>query len=235
MLTLGGELKRQELLSARLGDVLSYLYMASMVLKHYRDQGEPVDDLPLVEWSCRTMLYQAQEQLHSLLRNFPNRLVAFFLRMLIFPRGRTFSAPADSLGLKIVDKIINPTPTRNRLASAAYLTDEPTNHLASLQKVLIMADDIKPLERRVFDAKRRGEITSEDTPGQIAEAARRGILTAEEAQTINEFDARAMEIIAVDDFDPSELSRVDLKPKTARKKTRKKASIRKKNSTAKDE
>jgi acyl-CoA dehydrogenase len=219
MLTLGGELKRQELLSARLGDVLSDLYMASMVLKHFRDQGEPVDDMPLVEWSCRTLLYHAQEQLHSLLRNFPNRLTAFLLRILIFPRGRTFSAPSDVLGRKIVDKIVNPTPTRNRLAPCAYLTPEPTNHLALLQELLEMADDIKPLERRVFDARRRGEIQTGDTPGQIAEAEQLGILTSEEAQQIRDFDARVMEMTGVDDFDPAELSRTGLKASSPRKKS----------------
>ena len=84
MLTIGGDLKRKELLSARLGDVLSYLYLTSMVLKHYQDQESPQDDLPLVEWSCRTLLYRAQEQFHGLLRNFPNRWFARLLRFLIF-------------------------------------------------------------------------------------------------------------------------------------------------------
>jgi acyl-CoA dehydrogenase len=219
MLTLGGELKRQELLSARLGDVLSDLYMASMVLKHFRDQGEPVDDLPLVEWSCRTLLYHAQEQLHSLLRNFPNRPIAFMLRVLIFPRGRTFSAPSDALGRKIVDKVINPTPTRNRLAHSAYLTAEPTNQLALLQELLETADDIKPLERRVFDARRSGEITAGDTPGQIEAAERLGVLTGEEAQRIRDFDARVLELTGVDDFDPAELGRTGLESKPAAKKT----------------
>ncbi|HEY5667340.1 MAG TPA: acyl-CoA dehydrogenase [Gammaproteobacteria bacterium] len=207
MLTLGGGLKRQELLSARLGDVLSYLYLASMVLKHYRDQGEPVDDLPLVEWSCRTLLYRAQEQLHSLLRNFPNRTVAALLRFAIFPRGRSFSSPADSLGLRIVESIINPTPTRKRLAACAYLTPEPTNLLAALQECLEMADDVRPLERRVFDARRRGEIKSDDTPGQIDEAERLGVLSAEEAEAVRRFDAKVMEVTAVDDFAPDELGR----------------------------
>jgi len=228
MLTLGDQLKRQELLSARLGDVLSYLYMASMVLKHYRDQGEPVDDLPLVEWSCRILLYRAQEQLHSLLKNLPNRPVALLLRVLIFPRGRTFSSPSDALGRKIVESIINPTPTRKRLASCTYLTPEPSNHLALLQEALEVADVIKPLERRVFDARRRGEIKSEDTPGQIEEAEQLGVLTAEEAETIRKFDAKVMELIAVDDFDPAELSRKDLKAKATRKKARKKSGTGKK-------
>ena len=76
MLTLGGYLKQKEHLSARLGDVLSSLYLASMVLKHYENQGRPEADLPLVEWGCRTLLYKAQEQLHGFLRNFPNRWLA---------------------------------------------------------------------------------------------------------------------------------------------------------------
>jgi acyl-CoA dehydrogenase len=221
MLTLGGALKRQELLSARLGDVLSYLYLASMVLKHYRDQGEPVDDLPLVEWSCRMLLYRAQEQLHSLLRNFPNRPVALLLRLLIFPRGRTYSSPADALGLKIVEALINPTPTRARLAGCAYLTDEPTNHLAQLQKALVAADDIRPLERRVFDARRQGDIKADDTPGQIDEAENLGILTSEEADAIRRFDALVMDLTGVDDFDPSELRRQNAATSGTGKKTRK--------------
>ena len=76
MLTLGGYLKKKESLSARLGDVLSCMYLASMVLKHYENQGRQEDDLPLVEWACRKLLYKAQEQLHTFLRNFPNRFLA---------------------------------------------------------------------------------------------------------------------------------------------------------------
>ena len=76
MLTLGGYLKKKESLSARLGDVLSAMYLASMVLKHHENQGRPAEDLPIVEWACRNLLYHAQEQLHGFLRNFPNRLLA---------------------------------------------------------------------------------------------------------------------------------------------------------------
>ncbi len=63
------------------------MYLASMVLKHHENQGREADDLPLVEWACRSLLYQAQEQLHLFLRNFPNRPLAAFMRLFIFPRG----------------------------------------------------------------------------------------------------------------------------------------------------
>jgi acyl-CoA dehydrogenase len=207
MLALGGELKRKELLSARLGDILSYLYLASMVLKHYQDQGEPPEDLPLVEWSCRSLLYKTQEQLHGLLRNFPNRVVAAVLRFAIFPRGRTYSAPSDELGQQIVELIINPTATRERLTAGAYKTIEPGNQIGLLQQVMEYAERIKPIERRVFDARRSGEIDADDTPGQISEAERKGIITAAEAEDLREFDRRVMEVTGVDDFDPSELGR----------------------------
>ncbi len=81
MLTLGGYLKKKENLSARLGDVLSAMYLASMVLKHHENQGRPDEDMPIVEWACRNLLYDAQEQLHGFLRNFPNRPLAWLMRM----------------------------------------------------------------------------------------------------------------------------------------------------------
>jgi acyl-CoA dehydrogenase len=207
MLTLGGELKRRELLSARLGDVLSYLYLASMVLKHYQDQGEPPEDLPLVEWACRTLLYKTQEQLHGLMRNFPNRWIALLLRLAIFPRGRTYSAPSDELGQEIVELLINPTATRERLSAGAYKTLEPGNPLGLLQEALELAEQVKPFERRVFDARRAGEIKADDTPGQIDEAEAKGIITAAEAESIRAFDRKVLDLTGVDDFDPRDLVR----------------------------
>ena len=207
MLTLGGALKRRELISARLGDVLSYLYLASMVLKHYQDQGSPAEDLPLVEWACRNLLYKTQEQLHGLMRNFPNRRVAVLLRIAIFPRGRTYSAPSDELGQAIVELLINPTPTRERLAAGAYTTAEPGNPLGLLQQALVLAEEVKPIERRVFDARRAGEIKHDDTPGQIDEAEAKGIVTAEEAETLRAFDRKVLELTGVDDFAVSDLVR----------------------------
>ena len=120
MLSLGGYLKKKESLSARLGDVLSYLYLASMVLKQHHDAGSPAEDQPIVEWACRDLLYRAQEQLHGFLRNFPNRLLAMLLRALIFPRGRTYSAPSDKLGSLVAELAMTPSPSRERLCRHAF-------------------------------------------------------------------------------------------------------------------
>ena len=39
LLTLGGALKRKEMLSARFGDILSELYLLSAALKRWQDEG----------------------------------------------------------------------------------------------------------------------------------------------------------------------------------------------------
>jgi acyl-CoA dehydrogenase len=135
MLSLGGALKRKEQLSARLGDVFSAIYLASMVLKHYENQDRPAEDLPLVEWACRSLLYQAQEQLHGLLRNFPNRPAAGLLRLLVFPRGRMYFAPSDTLGQQIVDLVTHPTAARDRLCRNIYTSrTSPATRSASSRR-----------------------------------------------------------------------------------------------------
>jgi acyl-CoA dehydrogenase len=207
MLTLGGYLKKKESLSARLGDVLSCMYLASMVLKHYENQGRQETDLPLVEWACRNLLYKAQEQLHTFLRNFPNRFLAGFMRLFIFPRGQTYHAPSDPLSQKLVDQVLHPTITRDRLTDGIYRTIEPTNPLGLLQEALLLADAAEPLEKRIrVDGVKTGRITALDLPGQIQQALAAGILSETEAATLRDYDRRVMEIIHVDDFTTEELA-----------------------------
>jgi acyl-CoA dehydrogenase len=206
MLALGGYLKKKETLSARLGDVLSSMYLASMVLKHYENQGREPADLPLVEWACRSLLYQAQEQLHLFLRNFPNRPLALFMRLVIFPRGLAYSPPSDRLGHAVGELIMNPTASRERLSTYIYKTQDAHNPLGQLQEALILATMAEPLEKRIrIEGVKTGRVTALDLPGQILQARIAGIISEAEAQVLQHYDAKVMDIINVDDFEPHEL------------------------------
>jgi acyl-CoA dehydrogenase len=206
MLTLGGYLKKKEGLSARLGDVLSSLYLASMVLKHYENQGRHAEDLPILEWACRNLLYHAQEQLHGLLRNFPNRLLAAGMRVLIFPRGRIYSAPGDRLGRTIAALVTSPTEVRDRLCQLVYRTLEPGNPLGLLQEALQLAVQLEPLEKRIrVEGVKTGKVTALDMPGRIQQALTAGLISETEAAALRDYDRKVMDLINVDDFDTSEL------------------------------
>jgi acyl-CoA dehydrogenase len=207
MLSLGGYLKKKESLSARLGDVLSFLYLASMVLKRHHDNGAPAEDLPVVQWACRSLLYKAQEQLHDFLRNFPNRLLAGLMRLLIFPRGRTYFAPSDRLGAQLAELVMTPSATRERLCRHAYRNPQGGNPLGLLQEALLMSLAVEPLEKKLrVEGIKTGRVTALDVPGQIAQAQALDLLTEAEAQTLLDYDRRIMHLINVDDFAPHELA-----------------------------
>ena len=205
MLTLGGTLKKRELLSARLGDVLSSMYLASTVLKHFENQGRRATDLPLVEWSVRTLMYGAQESLHAFLRNFPNRWVAAFLRIFIFPRGRTYSAPSDELARKVVDLMTRSGEARERLSHDAYTTLEPGNPLGQLQEALELTERFAPMERRLRQAQREGLIRSDYLGDQIDEGEHAGVVSKKEATELRDYHDKVTAILAVDDFATEEL------------------------------
>ncbi len=234
MLTLGGDLKKRELLSARLGDVLSCIYLASCVLKHFENQGRRATDLPFVEWSVRTLMYQAQEALHSFLRNLPNRWAAAFLRIFIFPRGRTYSAPSDELVHKVVALVTTPGEARERLSEQAYTTPEPGNPVGLLEQALQLSIELAPLERRLRQAHKEGLIRAAYLGQQIEEAASAEVIDKDEAAKLRDYHDKVFALLAVDDFAPEDLRRTGGKsaepasPKPAKKAAKRKQAPRQK-------
>lgn len=214
MLSLGGALKKKEKLSARLGDMLSYMYIASAALKRFEDQNRPAEDLPLVEWACRDALYRLQESMHSFLRNFPNRFVAAVLRFLIFPRGRMYSAPSDQLGHEIAELISLPGPARERLTRNIY-TGDHTTPVGMFREALDLAARLEPVERKIREAEKAGKLKlgRGAVPALAAEEA--GVVDAQEARALLRLAELTAQIVAVDDFDPMDLGTHPFKPAKA--------------------
>ncbi|MGB9430399.1 MAG: acyl-CoA dehydrogenase [Gammaproteobacteria bacterium] len=215
MLTLGGALKRKEKLSARLGDMLSYMYIASAVLKRYEDQGRQTEDLPLVEWACRQALYHLQEQMHGFLRNFPNRFVAAVLRFLIFTRGRTYSAPSDYLGHQVAELISTPSAARARLTHNTYV-DDAQSPVGMFAQALDLSFKLESVERKIHLAVRGGELKVAPGASQTDAAHAAGIITEQEARQLARLEELTAEICAVDDFAPDELGTKPFPPHPVR-------------------
>ena len=102
--------------------------------------------------------------------------------------------------------MINPTATRERLTAGAYKTVEPGNPLGLLQETLEIAEQIKPIERRVFDARRQVRSRATTRRGRSTRPSK-GIITAAEAESLRAFDRKVLEVTGVDDFDPEYLAR----------------------------
>ena len=121
MAVLGGSLKRKERLSARLGDILSQLYLSSATLKRYEDDGRQQQDLPLLHWAMQDSLKQAEVAVDEFLANFPNKLIGKALRLVILPFGRVRKAPNDKLDSQVAQILQTPSDTRARVGSKPVL------------------------------------------------------------------------------------------------------------------
>ncbi|NIN08549.1 MAG: DUF1974 domain-containing protein, partial [Planctomycetales bacterium] len=96
----------------------------------------------------------------------------------IFPRGRTYSSPADDLAQQIVGLITKTGEARERLCQQAYTTIEPGNPLGLLQEALQLSEDLAPLERKLKQARKEGLIRSDYFGHQIDEAQRAEVINA---------------------------------------------------------
>ncbi|MBA6265712.1 acyl-CoA dehydrogenase FadE [Colwellia sp. Bg11-12] len=204
MLTLGGDLKRKERISARLGDVLSHLYLASASLKRYNDEGRQQEDLPLLQWAVEDSLYETQQAIDALISNFPNKIVAIFLRAMIFPIGTWLNKPSDITDHKVAQILQTPCKARERLGQGQYLTREPENVLGQLEQTLEDIIACEPIFKKVCQA------ISVDLPFyKLDEVAQKGL----DANAINKVEAELLckaelgrkAAIDVDDFDSKEL------------------------------
>lgn len=205
MLMLGGELKRRERLSARLGDVLSFIYLASATLKHYHDEGEPEEDLPLLRWGVEDLLAKIEQAMHEILLNFPDRCMGIALRVLIFPLGRRLKPPSDRTGGEVARRLMTPGASRDRLLAGCYRSSDPDDATGLLNDTLdkvILAD---PIEHRLSKAIRSGELEHDSEADDLAVAAESGVLSPDEAQKVRDARLARRAVIEVDDFSPEEM------------------------------
>jgi acyl-CoA dehydrogenase len=206
LMLLGGALKRKENLSARLGDVLSQLYIASAAIKRFGDQGRVAEDRVLLDWVCRDSLHIAQEKLADFLDNFPNRFFAWFMRFIIFPNGRTFLSPDDRLGRRVVKIMLEPTDARKRLTEGIFISDDPEDPLGRIENAFNKAIAAADAEAKIRKAIKTGKVQSRDEKGAIDEAFKSGIITKGEAEKMHEAYQAMLKAIEVDAFEAGEFN-----------------------------
>ncbi|YCH31443.1 acyl-CoA dehydrogenase FadE [Erwinia sp. D4-22] len=205
MSVLGGSLKRRERISARLGDILSQLYLASAALKRYEDEGRNEADLPLLHWGVQDALNQAENAIDDLLRNFPNTAVAAMLRLTIFPTGRHCRAPSDRLDHQLAKLLQTPSATRSRLGRGQYLTPSEHNPAGQLEAALqdVMAAEVIH-DRLCKQLKKHLSFTRLDELAQ--RALHEEWITPQEADVLVRAEASRLRSINVDEFEADALA-----------------------------
>jgi acyl-CoA dehydrogenase len=215
MLMLGGELKRRERISARLGDILSNLYLASATLKQYQDQNCPEEDLPFVQWGVEDLLAKTEQAMHEIIHNFPDSRVGVLLRVLVFPLGRHMSPPADRITAEVARRLMTPGAARDRLLDGCYQSEDPEDVTGLVNTALFKVIAAEPLELRIAKAVHKGELTVTMGADEIQAAVDAGVVTADDAGIIREARVARDAVVAVDEFTKQEMTPNRKKSKTA--------------------
>ena len=201
LMMLGGSLKRRERISARLGDVLSQLYLASAVLKYFYDHNKPITDIDYVCWSLQYSLNKIQIACEEIFANFPNRWVGKLLSWLVFPFGTRYHAPKDKLHKALVSPMLEPSDFRDRVTKYCYKSKNTDDLGFRLDKALDQVHVIEPLQKRLNKALKDGTISHQfHYADNLTTAQKAGVLTTEEVRQLTEFEGLRHEIIKVNEF-----------------------------------
>jgi acyl-CoA dehydrogenase len=206
MLMLGGDLKRKEMISARLGDVLSHLYLASSTLKHYEDQGRMVSDLPFVQYALERNLHLIGKAFDGFFQNFPNKVVGALLKRVVFPFGIHYQMPADDRCHSICQAMMKPGEFRDRLTALCYVGKDEQDAVGQMERAFLAMVAVQPLEKKIAQAQKEKRLPRKLAIADLVSSAlAQSILTQAEADQLLAADALRYEAIQVDNFAPGEL------------------------------
>jgi len=201
IITLGSGLNRREKLTARLGDVLSLLYLGSATLKRFEDEGRQPEDRPLLEWTMQDTLWRIQEALADTLRNLPFWPLRAALHVLLFPLGCRRTPPSDALDHRLALMLMRRGGTRDRLTRGMYVPEDENEPLGALEAALASTVECEILQRKLDSAYRSGGLLAHDELARIAEARERGLIGPEQALRLERDYTLRCKVGKVDEFE----------------------------------
>ncbi|MCK5934593.1 MAG: acyl-CoA dehydrogenase [Fulvimarina manganoxydans] len=198
--TLGGSLKRREMISARLGDILAELYLLAAALKRFETEGRPEADKPIVELVMQNGINRMALAFDGVLDNLPARWAASLVRFLAFPLGVPYQQPADDLVREVAEVLMRPSSQRDRLTADIYLGERHDAHpVQDLERAFELAIEVEPIEKKMREAKIRDPKKALD----------QGVISETDHKRLTDYFAAKRKVVEVDSFPISEVSRFD--------------------------
>jgi len=198
---LGGDIKRRELLSARLGDVHSELFIACAILK-YHDLGPRSEAATAhAEYAVQHALYAAQEAMLAYFANFPVRILGVLLRIACFPVGLPVRAPTDSQVRQLGTLIMEPNPVRDALATYVYVSPDPEDAVGRVESTYRTLLDVEAPWLAFVKARAKGALEADGLEEALAEAVAKNIIEEKDVARLLAYEARRYDCLLTDQFD----------------------------------
>ncbi len=201
LLYLGGNLKRKEYLSARLGDLLSYIYMSLAVLK-YAEKYNTEADIYHADWALQYLNFEMQKSFDEYLKNFPSSFISSIVKLTTRTLGVNYEMPKHTLNQKLCSFMLDNKEDsfRNRLSHLSYKKGQ-YNPVTVVEDAFIAVLNNKDIENKILNAQKEGKIKKHPILSEVVEDAfKLNIISNEDKNKILYSEELRWKVINVDHF-----------------------------------
>jgi acyl-CoA dehydrogenase len=197
----GGSLKRQEKITGRLADAVSWLYLGTATLRRFEAEGRQATDLPLVDWALQYSLSQVQQAFEGILSNLPLPAIMRLPLLWIWRSNPIGQAPNDELGHQIAALLQLPGAGRDRLTAGIYMPTSELEALGRLEHAFDRGHQVAPILKRIKAASAAGQLPQE-RPERLAHVAlEHEVISRHEFELILLAREAVVDAVQVDAFD----------------------------------
>jgi acyl-CoA dehydrogenase len=197
----GGSLKRQEKITGRLADAVSWLYLGTATLRRFEAEGRQATDLPLVDWALQYSLSQVQQAFEGIIANLPLPAIVRLPLLWIWRSNPIGQAPNDELGHQIAALLHLPGAGRDRLTDGIYIPTDQTEALGRLEHAFYLSHQAAPILKKIKVATVAGQLPQE-RPERLAHAAlENDVISRNEFELIQMAREALLDAVQVDAFD----------------------------------
>lgn len=217
--TLGGQLKAKEKITGRFADIFSHMYMATCALRRFKEDGQPEEDLPFLQFFLKNSMCEIQKGFDGLFDNLKIPGLRWFMKGVLGAWSRINSMESqatDGWSHVISKNMLTAGPQRDRLTAGIYWIMESTHGEAKVKSQLAANDQTARLENafnmvtradlvdiKIRQAMKSGALPRRKGPQAWQEALDKNVISADEFKLVTEADKVRYDAILVDDFTES--------------------------------
>ena len=198
---LAGDLKRKEMLSGRLADIHSYLFIATSILKYYESGKRTEAEQKHAELALNKALFNAQEAFFGFYENFPVKVAAKLVKLICFPFGRPVAKPTDHLKQEVAQLLLQENAFREELKKHVYYTTEATDVMGRMESTFQMLLTMQPLWDKFKRAESKDKFKGLSFEERIHDAVAIDFITPAEADKLLKYNAKRYDSMLTDVFD----------------------------------
>lgn len=216
LLVLGGDLKKAELLSARLGDVMSYTYGAMAVIRHYEQRVSNREEaLPYFKYAMEWSLGQAEKAIVEFVNNFPNTPTRGLMRLLTNTYTNSTPSISDELVRELSVAALQNSTIKAELTHLVKVKAGDGNDIN--EQAFLAKHAVLPILGKVQKALRKAPVVPFISfEHAVNELHKTDAITAEELAALLDYNEKRKLAVRVDEFTfDLELVGVDGKPLAA--------------------